>query len=136
MANERLFLCGETKIPKRNTYPKKIKKVKLLLSGKEQNITLKIKDITRKMVAELPPIYEDLIEIATYVYCADQAVPRGGSGARSVGANWRRNMYFLIAVRNPRFWNRKKVRETLIELLDFLSDDNYEFRFTKLTKPP
>jgi 7-cyano-7-deazaguanine synthase in queuosine biosynthesis len=88
------------------------------------------------MVANLPALYADLLEIATYVHCAEQTTPRGGKGARGLGTLWRRNMCFVIPVRKPDFWARQEVKGVIEELLGFLSDDNYDFRFTMLENPP
>lgn len=136
MAYERLFLCGGSTKPKGVNYPTKTEVVPLLLWGTHFNIALKISDLTQKMVSNLPDLYTDLLEIATYVYCADQTTTRGGSGAMNVGANWRRNMHFVIPVRKPGFWSKQEVVETLEDTFAFLSDDNYDFSFTKLTNPP
>lgn len=136
MGYERLFLCADSTKPTEVKYAPKTETVPLLLWGRNPNITLKISDITRRMVANLPELYTDLLEIATYVYCADQATPRGGSGVRDVGAKWRRNMHFVIPVRKPDFWCGQQVTEALVETLGFLSDDNYDFRFSKLRNPP
>jgi len=136
MAYERLFLCGDSTKPKGAKYPAQIEIIPLLLWGRHSNITLKISDLTEKMVSNLPDLYTDLLEIATYVYCADQTTTRGGSGAMNVGANWRRNMHFIIPVRRSDFWSRQEVIETIDDTLSFLSDDNYDFRFVELTNPP
>jgi len=136
MRHERLFLCAGVSKPKQVGYPAKTKIIPLQLLGRGANITLKISDIQQKLVANLPELYTDLLEIATYVYCADQAAPRGGSGARDRGAKWRRNMYFVVPVRKPDFWSNQKVKNVLETLLHFLSDDNYDFRFTELQHPP
>ncbi|MGH8727569.1 MAG: hypothetical protein ACREV9_05325, partial [Burkholderiales bacterium] len=55
--------------------------VPLHLWGKRANVHLKISDISEKMAANIPPVLLDLLEIATYVYCADQATTRGGGNA-------------------------------------------------------
>jgi 7-cyano-7-deazaguanine synthase in queuosine biosynthesis len=136
MRNKVLFLCGTPKLPKKTFYPPEAKQEPLQLWGNKQNINLKISDITRQMVSKLPSTYEDLIEIATYVYCADQTTPRGGSGVRDIGEHWRREFYFQVAVRNPKFWNQKSVKSALKDLLQFLSDDYYEFNFIELKDPP
>ena len=136
MRYERLFICGNAQKPREAKLPVDANEIPLVLWGPDANITLKICDITERMVADLPPIYEDLLEIAAYVYCADQAVPRGGSGARDIGAKWRRNMYFIIPVRDYAFWRQEKVTEVLQDMLGFLSDDDYKFYFTKLKRPP
>jgi hypothetical protein len=56
---------------------------------------------TRKMAADLPPLLVDLLEIAAYVYSADQAVPKGGTQSFDYGNSWDRSLRFRIAVRCP-----------------------------------
>jgi len=136
MGYDRLFLCAGSARPSKAVYASKTETIPLLLWGSSANIALRISDITRKMVANLPELYTDLLEISTYVHCADQTTPRGGSGARSIGAKWRRNMNFVVPVRKPDFWSKQEVVEALVETLTFLSDDNYDFHFVKLTNPP
>ena len=105
------------------------------MSGRAQNITLKLEDISKKMVRNVPGLLIDLIEIATYVYCADQAISRGGPAQVGMGADWRRSFRFIIPVRNPDHWNRRNVLEALCSTLSFLSEDDYEFEFEKVTNP-
>ena len=132
MSNERVILCGGLSAPAdargKSTVP-------LSLSGRDSNITLKVGDISQKMVANLSPVLIDLLEIATYVYCADQATTRGGSSSQDYGANWRRQLQFHIPVREPDLWSSKPVRTALCDTLGFLSDDEYDFKFKKLAKP-
>jgi hypothetical protein len=110
--------------------------IPLSLSGEHSNVTLKVSDISRKMVANISPVLIDLLEIATYVYCADQATTRGGGSSREYGAKWRRQFRFHIPVREPDLWSSKPVLTALCDTLGFLSDDEYEFTFKKLVKPP
>jgi hypothetical protein len=42
----------------------------------------------------------------------------------------------LIPVRQPELWSSEPVRTALVETVSFLSDDDYEFEFCKLVKPP
>jgi hypothetical protein len=114
---------------------KKSKRLSLSLSGTSANVTLRIGDISAKMAANIPDVLADLVEISTYVYCADQAVTRGGDGALNFGAGWRRRFHFFIPVRRPDVWDQADVREVLCESLSFLSEDTYEFSFTKVTNP-
>jgi hypothetical protein len=76
---ERLVLCSGAKRAGGNST------LRLALSGRSQNITLKLEDISKKMVRNVPDLLIDLIEIATYVYCADQATSRP-AGPRAI---WR-----------------------------------------------
>ena len=133
MSNERVILCGGLTAgggeSKKGTVP-------LHLWGKHANVHLKISDISEKMVANIPPILVDLLEIATYVYCADQATTRGGGNAKNYGAKWRRRFQFHIPVRKPEVWSSEPVLTALRDTLGFLSDDEYEFTFEKLSDPP
>jgi len=98
MSNKRVILCGGL-----SATGKEIGKdnVPLSLWGKNANVMLKVSDISQKMVANIAPVMIDLLEIATYVYCADQATTRGGGTSREYGAKWRRQFQFHIPVREP-----------------------------------
>ncbi|MEW6406628.1 MAG: 7-cyano-7-deazaguanine synthase, partial [Chloroflexota bacterium] len=85
-----------------------------------------------KMSKNVPDAFQDLLEIATYVYSADQAIPRGADDVDSFGDRWRRDLNFIIPVRKPEFWNSPDVQNSLCSTLGFLSDDNYQFDFVKL----
>ncbi len=102
MSNERVILCGGLAAP---AGVAKKAMVPPSLWGKHQNVTLKISDISRKMAANIPPVLVDLLEIATYVYCADQATTRGAGNAKNYGAKWRRRFRFHIPVRKPDLWS-------------------------------
>ena len=132
MSNERLILCGGLPAP-RNVDDKSA--VSLNLLGDDANVMLKIGDISERMVANISPVLLDLLEIASYVYCADQATTRGGGSSREYGAKWRRQFHFHIPVREPDLWSSKPVRAALCNTLGFLSDDEYEFTFKRLAKP-
>jgi 7-cyano-7-deazaguanine synthase in queuosine biosynthesis len=127
--SERLVLCGGAKGSSK-TLP-----LRLALSGRSQNITLKLDDISKKMVKRVPGLLVDLIEIAAYVYCADRATSRGGLAQVGMGADWRRSFHFIIPVRNPDHWNGRTVLEPLRSTLSFLSDDDYTFEFEQATNP-
>jgi hypothetical protein len=126
---EHLVLCGDVK------HAGGQPALRLALRGSSANITLKIEDISKKLVRIIPGLLIDLIEIATYVFCADQAISRGGEAQQGMGADWRREFRFVIPVRNPGNWNRRGVSEALCSTLSFLSDDNYTFEFEKAAHP-
>ena len=134
MANERSILCGDVSygdLPFGGDNP-----LRLHLWGKNENIFLHISDIREHLLCDIPSAFHDLIEIATYLYCADQAVTRGGNGVQNFGADWRRRLFFRIPVRNPDLWNSSPLKDQLIETLSFLSEDEYYFEFVKLTNEP
>lgn len=98
------------------------------------NVNLKINSIARKLARNLPSLLADLLEIAGYVYAGDQCVSRGGPALDREGARWRRELEYHIPVRNVSLWSNSAVQDALIDLLTFLSDDYYDFKFRLLTR--
>ena len=103
--------------------------------GPSKNVNLRIDYISRTMLANLPDLLIDLLEIAAYVYCADQRLDRGTDKLSNFGENWRRSLTFSIPVRQLQVWQDSEVRDALIETLGFLSDDTYLFNFWQATAP-
>lgn len=134
MANERAILCGD--VPVGSLPFGSDKTLQLRLWGSARNVKLKIKDIQSHLLQDIPSRFHDLLEIATYVYVADQAITRGASGVDVFGADWRRRLFFRIPVRNPDLWNSRGVRGCLTETLSFLSEDEYHFEFVPLRDEP
>jgi hypothetical protein len=134
MVSERVILCGGIELPSGMQVAKA--PVHLHLSGLNPNIALRIQDISKSSAANISDVFKDLLEIATYVYCADQAVTRGGKADKGLGANWRRRLRFQIPLRRPDIWSSPKINECLCNILEFLSDDFYTFEFKKLKHPP
>ncbi|MBN2291558.1 MAG: 7-cyano-7-deazaguanine synthase [Pirellulales bacterium] len=134
MANERAILCGDVA---KDSLPFGGKKpLRLHLWGPHENVTLCVSDIRSQLLQGIPSRFHDLLEIATYVYCADQATTRGGDGVDEFGENWRRRLFFRITVRTPSFWNSKAVLGQLVDTLSFLSEDEYHFDFCQLKDEP
>lgn len=98
-------------------------------SAGDRNVTLQIDDIRGPLLRSVPDRFLDFIEIATYIYCADQAVPRQADGVDTFGSEWRRDLEFHIPVRDLDFWNQVTVQATLADTVGFLSDDAYQFLF-------
>lgn len=126
--HEAHFYCGGIQPagkPKPNTH-------RLITDGGHQDpnrIALELSEITRPMVASLPDRIADIVEIASYVYCADQIVPREPSTMPGMGARWRRRLHFHIALRDPAFWTNKRINKNLTDTLGFLSEDEFSFAF-------
>ena len=128
---ETLVLCGGARPPKRRVS----ETLHLNLSGKGENISLRIEDIGRRMIANIPDVLTDLIEVAAYIYCADQLISRGGDAMQALGADWRRQLNFVIPVREPDRWRRPAVSEALLRLLAFMSDEDFGFLFETASSP-
>ena len=127
---DHIVLCGGASTRSKS---REDQTLRLNLSGSDQNVDLEIVDISRRLLTDVPDIFADLVEIASYVYCADQAITRGGEGVQAAGANWRRNFVFHIPVRLPDLWASKEISEALRKTLSILSDDNYLFHFGQRT---
>jgi hypothetical protein len=132
MQPEHLVLCGGLPSIAREGG----KTHRLYIAGPGKNIELRIEDISRTLVSNIPDVLTDLLELAAYVYCADGTVSRGGSTMAQMGRDWRRRFRFVVPVRRPEVWSSTPISTLLIETLSFLSDDFYEFDFQQLQDPP
>jgi hypothetical protein len=129
---DRVILCGGAPKPPR---AKRERLLELRLGSGEDDVKLRITDITNRLSSELPDELTDLVELASYVYCADQAITRGGDGVVAFGRNWRRKFSFHVPVRKPDLWGSEPVLAALRNTLGFLSEDEYEFHFFKQRTP-
>ena len=127
---ERLFFCG-TDPPARLAKQSEV----LWNFGAGQNVKLEPLAISTALVEEVPDRLFDLIDIASYVFTADRSAKRGGPYARGMGADWRRDLRFHIAVRDPDHWSSPEVVLALRDLLGFMSEDEFSFEFVKLHRP-
>ncbi len=85
--------------------------------------------------ATLTPRLSDLLDIAMAAYVTDRLRPRRPTHARG-GDFWSRRLPVRIVVRDPEFWRRTDVGETLHDLLGWLTDDVWEFEFTSGHQQP
>jgi hypothetical protein len=130
--NEHLALCGGLEAPRKGS----ASSLNLSLHGTSANVHLRISDISRRLLANIPDALVDLLEVASYIYAADSAVPRGGRTDARMGARWRRKFRFVIPVRLPHLWSSNSVLSALVETLSLLSEDDYGFEFKPLENPP
>lgn len=128
MQDKRYIICGNAPTSGIEENPERDLRLRLWGKDGPDKITLRIEDIYK----DVPDAFQDLLEIATYVYSADQTIPRGADDVDSFGHGWRRDLHFIIPVRKPDFWNGDNIHQALQSTLGFLSDDNYHFKFTKL----
>lgn len=132
MQIKRYILCGNAPAKNIKTDPTRDLELQLSRKAGHGNITLSIKDVHSKMFKEVPSLFHDLLEIASYIYTADQCIRRGADNVDSFGDGWRRDLHFVVPVRNPDFWKSSRIQDTLCSTLEFLSDDQYQFDFVKL----
>jgi len=134
MPNERHIICGSLSVP--NVDLGETEALRLTLHGPGANARLKVADLTKSLVANIPDAFLDLIELATYVYVTDQAVSRGTYKLDDMQPMWRRRLIFDVPVRCCELWRSDQVVEELTRTLGFLSDDEYEFRFHPYVNAP
>lgn len=103
--------------------------------GSPSRVNLHIGDLSRPLADNIPDVLTDMLEVAAYVYCADQFTKRGTSQMTDMGAEWRRNFRFKIPVRRPDIWSKGEIRDALTEMLGFLSEDEFDFEFVQAATP-
>ena len=81
------------------------KVIRLSNEGPDANVELHSEDIGRRMLASVPPVIADLLDIAAYVHCADQSVSRGGPVGANLAEDWYRDFHFVVPVRLPERWD-------------------------------
>ena len=135
MSNDYHIFCGGL-VPDAHYNASGVLRLNLWGGGEDENVQLRIEDLHATLWRDIPQQFFDLVEIAAYVYCADQAVKRTGQDTDTFGDDWRRNLHFHIPVRCIDLWNRKDIKEALIQVLNFLSDDHILFSFHQAEHPP
>lgn len=88
MTNSRHIICGGLHISDARLGDREA--LRLHLHGSHWNARLSVAELTKSLVANIPDAFLDLIEIATYVYVADQAVKRGSYKLDDMNDQWRR----------------------------------------------
>ena len=136
MASERYIICGDAKATMPAQFEADALQLHLYGAEDEHKITLQIDDIRTQMYKEVPARFHDLLDIATYVFAADQAIERGAKDVETFGGNWRRRLHFVVPVGDAEFWRSDKVKQCLQATLGFLSDDHYEFDFVPIAQRP
>jgi hypothetical protein len=110
MHKEHLIFCGGVPLEGRRGVG--VHELRLGKDEKQGQIRLDTESITKKMIANLPPVLHDLLEVATYVYVADQVISRGGPRHLDYGDNWNTTLGLPTTSRDS--WKRRypSCRET------------------------
>jgi 7-cyano-7-deazaguanine synthase in queuosine biosynthesis len=106
------------------------------INGRQPTFRLATDALETKALRELDPVLLDLMEIASTVFAADGAIPRGGRTRPGMGADWYRRFDFEIPVRHPELWQRDDVAAALREAVETLTEDSVSFRFTPAAPDP
>src|SRR5262249_41264242 len=130
MANEHAILCGG--VPEHDLPADQI--LRLRMWGEHRNVRFLYEDVRGAMWGDVPPAFRDLIDIAVYVYVADQAVARRSPTDRNFGGGWRSRRFFRPPVRTPALGTRGPTPHLLASRLSFPSGDEYHFGFEPLAR--
>jgi 7-cyano-7-deazaguanine synthase in queuosine biosynthesis len=136
MANEHHIICGNIKAAGLDGSDANVTRLHLYGPQDDYRIKLEIDDIRTQMCKNVHSRFHDLLDIATYVFSADQSIARGAKDVETFGSNWHRHLHFVIPVGDPDFWQSKEVAQLLETTLGFLSDDHYKFDFVPITSRP
>jgi hypothetical protein len=126
------FACGGTTF---STRAPDARRLELDIQGGGRNVNLRISDVSHAVASDLPDLLLDVLDVAAYVYCADQRAGRGTPLLTNAGSEWSREMRFSIPVRRLDVWQDPSIAEALVQALTFLSDDDFEFEFRVPNEP-
>lgn len=133
MISPRLFLCSGARLTQEAPLADGRKVVPLDSIGPHPNVNIRLENVAKILNKHVSPRLVDLLEIASYVFTGDCATSRGQQWTDDHSTEpWDRDLSFVIPVRDVQFWQRIDVQDLLREILDFLSDDKYSFKFVPL----
>ena len=123
-----IVLCNGADLPRQSNQCEPLVLEYRELANGTPNINLALHDFISS-IFHLPDRILDLLEIASYIFCADRLILRGNK-ANVEYHSWSRLFHFAIKVRDWDFWNTLEVKEKLKEALVFMSgDQTYHFTF-------
>lgn len=126
MSTSAFIICGDK--PKGKPRQSDDKIIYLDQTGSNQNVHIRVTNVTSEILKSLQPASRDLLDIATYVYVADSSVTRGGP-TDIFGSHWSRALQFVIPVRNRSLWQQPNVVDQLTRTLGYLTGDSFKFSF-------
>ncbi|RYH08456.1 hypothetical protein [Tropicimonas sp. IMCC6043] len=101
----------------------------LEIDGAPIQMRFRISQLSHKLVAVVPEVVHDLLDIAATVYAADCRISRGGLAGSRCGEDWRRKFHLTVPVRCREIWENEEITNLLEEVVGFLSDDFWRFSF-------
>lgn len=103
-------------------------RIAIFSRGNSTNLNLKFENLSSALLNPLDPLSSDLVRIASYIYAADQKIPRG-SVKDVYGTSWTRKLHFIIPVSDPSKWSKPEVKDALVDTIGFLTGDSFSFDF-------
>ncbi|CDL00985.1 protein of unknown function [Magnetospirillum gryphiswaldense MSR-1 v2] len=78
--------------------------IQLDVQGPSKNVNLRIEDLNKALLSNIPDVLLDLLEVAAYVYCADQRISRGSDKRSDPGRTGADNAHTKLGA--PLYWGR------------------------------
>lgn len=97
----------------------------------EQTVKLDTEGFFSSLLSLPQPRVLDLMLIATGIYTVDRICQRRRGRENRHGI---RRLHVEFAVRDLRFWSSQRVQKLLLEILSFLTDDDWQIGFSKRLK--
>ncbi len=133
MIQPRLFVCSGAEVAASDPVAQGRHRIELDSVGPQPNVHISFENVARVFRRDLSPRLIDFLEIASYVFSADCATRRGTQWTDDDSTEpWGRDFAFVIPVRQPDFWEAAKIKDLVRDVLGFLSNDTYSFRFLPL----
>jgi len=131
----RLFVCSGATVAGSDSIARGRRRVDLDSVGTKANVNIRFEDVAKIFRHDVSARLVDFLEIASYVFSADCATPRGKRWSDDESTEpWGRDFAFVIPVREPAFWSATKIKSTIEEVLGFLSNDKYSLTFVPLER--
>ena len=124
-----LFRCDSAEVPAHLARQSWDEQKVINRRGLVANLNLHAENLAGTLLPQIEDRAADLVNIAAYVYAADQEHSRGGL-ADAAGKRWRRHLALCVPVNDPDFWLQDAVQAQLTETLGFLTEDVWEFSFS------
>jgi len=104
-------------------------------TGVSYRYSLRKESFTAPFGSQLPPLLDDLIDLAAAVYSTDRLVRRHEFKEEGDNWSWQRQFEVHLAVSEPERWNCTQLVNLLTEALEFLTEDSWSFKFFPRDQP-
>jgi|SRR5579864_4953590 hypothetical protein len=87
--------------------------------------------LTTPFGRQLPALLEDLVDLALTVYVADRLIRRRQPDQKPDDWRWERQFEVHLPVSEPERWEQPELVDRLSQALEYLTEDRWEFRFSR-----
>jgi 7-cyano-7-deazaguanine synthase in queuosine biosynthesis len=99
--------------------------------GDTNERSVRITQVTTRVIDRLPPRAQDLLALATYASAIDQRIDRGTTAIDVHRQRWRRRLHVAMPVQDLDFWSQPEIVALVQQALYVASEDTWRFSFTQ-----